>query len=73
MDKAHVTHVDDGFVFLGRRIIRKRGGLGNKRIITALPKDKFKNFTAKLVNELSSNYSENKIDFIVRLNRGLSG
>ena len=35
--------------------------------------DKFKHFAAKLVNELSSNYSENKIDLIVRLNRKLSG
>ena len=73
MDKTHVTHVDDGFVFLGHRIIRKRGGLGNKRIVTTIPKDKFKNFAAKLVNELSSHYSENKIDLIVRLNRKLSG
>jgi len=73
MDKTHVTHVDDGFIFLGHRIIRKRGGLGNKRIVTTIPKEKFKNFAAKLVNELSSNYSENKIDFIVRLNRKLSG
>lgn len=25
MDKTHITHVNDGFVFLGHRIIRKRG------------------------------------------------
>ena len=73
MDKTHVTHVDDGFVFLGHRIIRKRGGVGSKRIVTTIPKDKFKNFAAKLVNELSSNYSENKIDLIERLNRKLVG
>lgn len=48
MDKTHVTHIDDGFVFLGHRIIRKRGGLGNKRIVTTIPKDKFKNFAAKI-------------------------
>src|SRR3546814_2082943 len=24
MDKTHITHVDDGFVFLGHRIIRRR-------------------------------------------------
>ena len=68
-----MTHVDDGFVFLGHRIIRKRGSLGNKRIVTTIPKDKFKHVAAKFVNELSSNYSENKIDLIVRLNRKLSG
>jgi hypothetical protein len=30
--------------------------------VTTIPKDKFKNFAAKLVNELSSHYSENKIE-----------
>ena len=25
MKKTHITHVNDGFVFLGHRIIRKRG------------------------------------------------
>jgi RNA-directed DNA polymerase len=28
MEKTHITHVDDGFVFLGHRIIRKRGPNG---------------------------------------------
>jgi RNA-directed DNA polymerase len=26
MEKTHITHVDDGFTFLGHRVIRKRGG-----------------------------------------------
>ena len=25
MEKTHITHVNDGFVFLGHRVIRKRG------------------------------------------------
>ncbi|PYE29834.1 group II intron reverse transcriptase/maturase [Rhizobium sp. PP-WC-1G-195] len=29
MEKTHVTHVNDGFVFLGHRIIRKRGAHGH--------------------------------------------
>ena len=28
MDKTHITHVNDGFVFLGHLIIRKRGSRG---------------------------------------------
>ncbi|MER8672331.1 reverse transcriptase/maturase family protein [Mesorhizobium sp. M1156] len=31
MEKTHITHVDDGFVFLGHRIIRKRGSNGHVR------------------------------------------
>ena len=61
MDKTHVTHVNDGFIFLGHRIIRKRGSHGNKRVVTTIPKEKFKRFAAKLANELSGNYSENKM------------
>ena len=29
MDKTHITHVNDGFIFLGHRIIRKPGPKGN--------------------------------------------
>jgi RNA-directed DNA polymerase len=32
MDKSHITHVDDGFVFLGHRIIRKRGSNGRSHL-----------------------------------------
>ena len=31
MAKTHITHVNDGFVFLGHRIIRKRGPRGTDR------------------------------------------
>lgn len=73
MGKTHVTHVNDGFTFLGHRIIRKRGPRGTMRPVTTIPKDKFKHFAAKIVKELSSNYSENKIDLVERLNRKLAG
>lgn len=73
MEKTHVTHVNDGFTFLGHRIIRKRGPRGTMRPVTTIPKDKLKNFAAKLVKELSGNYSENKIDLVERLNRQLVG
>lgn len=73
MDKTHVTHVNDGFIFLGHRIIRKRGPRGTMRPVTTIPKDKFRNFAHKLVEELSGNYSANKIDMVESLNRRLAG
>ena len=73
MDKTHITHVNDGFTFLGHRIIRKRGPRGTMRPVTTIPKDKFRNFAAKLVKELSGNYSVNKIDMVESLNRKLAG
>lgn len=73
MDKTHVTHVNDGFAFLGHRIIRKRGPRGTVRPVTTIPRDKLRNFAAKLAKELSGNYSENKIDLVEKLNRQLAG
>ncbi|MAE40894.1 MAG: group II intron reverse transcriptase/maturase [Psychrobacter sp.] len=73
MDKTHITHVNDGFVFLGHRIIRKRGPRGTMRPVTTIPKDKFRNFAQRLVKELSGNYSENKMDLVEHLNRQLAG
>ena len=73
MEKTHVTHVNDGFTFLGHRIIRKRGPRGTMRAVTTIPKDKFRNFAHKLVKELSGNYSVNKIDMVESLNRKLAG
>lgn len=72
MDKTHMTHVNDGFTFLGHRIIRKRGSKGTMRPITTIPRDKFRNFAHKLVKELSGNYSENKIEQVESLNRKLA-
>lgn len=73
MEKTHITHVDDGFVFLGHRIIRKRGPHGRMRPVTTIPWDKYRGFTDKLVKELSGNYSVNKMDLMASLNRKLSG
>ena len=65
----NITHVNDGFIFLGHRIIRKRGPKGTMRPVTTIPKDKFRNFAARLVKELSGNHSVNKIDLVESLNR----
>jgi RNA-directed DNA polymerase len=73
MEKTHVTHVNDGFVFLGHRIIRKRGPKGRMRCVTTIPMKKFQDFAHKLAKELSGNYSVNRIDMIESLNRKLSG
>ena len=73
MDKTHITHVNDGFVFLGHRIIRKRNRKGEMRISTSIPKDKARNFIAKLTKELSGNYSKSKIDMVELINRKLKG
>ena len=73
MEKTHITHVNDGFVFLGHRIIRKRNRKGEMRVSTSIPKDKVKNFVAKLTKELSGNYSMSKIDRVDKINRKLKG
>jgi group II intron reverse transcriptase/maturase len=73
MAKTHITHVNDGFVFLGHRIIRKRGPRGRMRPVTTIPWTKYRGLAQKLVRELSSNYSENSIDKMERLNRILAG
>lgn len=73
MEKTHITHVNDGFVFLGHRIIRKRGPRGTMRPVTTIPKDKFRSFAQRLVKELSGHYSKNKIDLVEHLNQQLAG
>ena len=73
MDKTHITHVNDGFIFLGHRIIRKRGSAGRMAVVSTIPKEKAKAFTQKLTKALSSNHSLNKVDMIEYLNRQLAG
>jgi RNA-directed DNA polymerase len=72
-EKTHITHVNDGFVFLGHRIIRKRRPRGLLRPVTTIPWEKYRGFTNKLVKELSGNYGVNRMDLMESLNRKLSG
>ncbi|MBK9308615.1 MAG: hypothetical protein IPM58_16380 [Nitrospira sp.] len=65
--------MNDCVVFLGHRIIRKRGPRSQLRPVTTIPWEKYRGFTAKLVKELSGNYSGNSMDLMERLNRTLSG
>ncbi|EGC7398014.1 maturase [Salmonella enterica subsp. enterica serovar Typhimurium] len=73
MDKTRITHINAGLIFLGHRIIRKRGRYGGMRVVLAIPKKKARNFPASLTVLLSGNYSESKIDMVERLNRKLKG
>lgn len=73
MDKTHITHVDDGFVFLGHRIIRKRGSRDNMRPVSTIPRNKYRKFSEELTKILSGNYSTNKIDMVKNLNLKIAG
>ena len=73
MDKTKITHVNDGFVFLGHRIIRKRSRYGTMHVVTTIPRDKARNFAASLTALLSGNHSESKIDMVETINRKLKG
>ena len=73
MEKSHITHVNDGFVFLGHRIIRKRGSSGRMSVVTTIPKEKAKAFVRKLSEVLSGDHDLSKVDMVDRLNRQLAG
>jgi RNA-directed DNA polymerase len=73
MEKTKITHVNDGFTFLGHRIIRKRSRHGDMRVVSTIPREKARNFAASLTKLLSSNYGTNKIDMLDTLNRKLQG
>lgn len=71
MENAHITHVNDGFRFLGHRIIRKRGCFGVMRVVTGIPRGKARNFAASLARMLSTDYSN--INKVGKLNWKLKG
>ncbi len=73
MEKTKITHVNDGFVFLGHRIIRKRSGKGKMRVVTTIPHEKAHNFSRTIAKMLSTDYSENKIVMVAMLNSKLTG
>ncbi len=73
MDKTHITHVNDGFTFLGHRLIRKRGSEGRMRTVTTIPQCKSKAFALSVSKELTSNHSVNKTAMIEKLNRKIIG
>lgn len=53
MVKTRIPHVNDGFIFLGHRIIRKRSRYGDIRVGSTIPMEKARNFAASLTALLS--------------------
>ncbi|KXU97679.1 hypothetical protein CR51_22150 [Caballeronia megalochromosomata] len=53
--------MNDGFVFLGHRMIRKRGRRGGMRPVTTIPWGKYRGFAERLVKQLSGNYGMNRM------------
>ncbi len=73
MDKTHVTHIDDGFVFLGHRFIQKRSGRNHMRVVTTIPREKARNFTTSLCASLSGDHSCSSVEKVLSINRRLTG
>lgn len=73
MEKTHITHVNDGFIFLGHRIIRKRGKTSRMSVVTTIPHEKAKGFVHKLSEALSCDHDLSTVDMVDRLNRQLMG
>jgi len=73
MEKTKITHVNDGFVFLGHRIIRKRNGRGKMRIVSTIPHAKAHNFSVAIAKMLSTDYDESPVAMVERINSKLIG
>lgn len=73
MEKTHITHVNDGFVFLGHHVIRKRGSNGKHRVVTNIPWDRYRRFVEKIVRQLSGNYNISSVDMVESLNQQIKG
>jgi len=73
MEKTHLTHVNDGFVFLGHRLIRKRHRHGRMHVFSTIPMEKARNFRAAISKLLSGSHSVHAVDMIRALNAKLVG
>lgn len=73
MEKTHVTHVNDGFVFLGHRIIRKRGDRGHMRVVTGIPWKSYRRFADELTHLLSGDHHLKAVAMIQAINRKIRG
>jgi len=73
VEKTHITHVNDGFVFLGHRVIRKRSGRGHMRPVTGIPRLNANRVAAKITQLLSNNYDVPAPIMIERVNRIIVG
>jgi group II intron reverse transcriptase/maturase len=73
MKKTLVTHIDDGFDFLGHHIIRKRGGKGTLRPVTMIPWTRYRKMIESLKALLTSDFHENPVELIKKLNSKITG
>ena len=73
MDKTKITHVNDGFVFLGHRIIRKRGKKGTMRVTDGIPHDKVSGFIVRIKEHIDTNLGMKRVEMIDSLNRKIEG
>ena len=73
MDKTAITHVNDGFTFLGHRFIRKPRANGDMRVVTTIPKEKARNFSASLAKLLSKEHDRDNAEMIEKINRKIDG
>ncbi len=73
MDKTKITHVNDGFIFLGLGSFANAVVMANARISANVPQEKARNCAASLTALLSGNYGESKVDMAEQLNRKLKG
>jgi len=64
MEKTRITHVNDGFVFLGHRIIRKRGKKGTMRVADGIPREKVSSFTDRIRKHFDENYGMTSAEMI---------
>jgi hypothetical protein len=72
MEKTLITHVDDGFDFLGHRIIRKTNSRGKKSVVTMIPWKKYRAFTTSLLQMFKAKDTD-PYEFIECLNRKIDG
>lgn len=72
-EKTHITHINDGFVFLGHRVIRKRSGRDHMRPVTGIPRENANRVAAKITKMLSSNYSVSASEMIDKINQIIRG
>lgn len=73
VDKTHITHVNDGFMFLGHRIIRRRGSRGKMVTVTTIPEEKAQAFTRRITDALSRDYDIPTAEMVSRISRQMNG
>ncbi|NLM71446.1 MAG: group II intron reverse transcriptase/maturase [Synergistaceae bacterium] len=73
MEKTRITHVNDGFVFLGHRIIRKRGKKGTMRVTDGIPREKVSGFIYRIKKHLDENHHMSGAEMIKSLNLKIEG